>query len=322
MRRVLVATDRLGRDNLARLARHAEVVEASKTDSAGIKSALPSVDAAVILGRPPYFTPENLAEMRKLRLVQSLTVGFNQVKFQDLPPRVRVCGNAGSFSVPVGEHAWGLILDAAKWITKTDSAIKSGGKSSDDFRGGMKDALVLKGGTMGILGYGGIGRTVGRYASAFGMKVLAYGRGKMLLRGRSGLERVLKESDVVLVSLPLTRLTEGLIGRRELRLMKKNAVLANVARGDIVDQKALFEHLNAEKSFRYATDVWWYRDGKESLASELRIETLDNFIGTPHTSGPAGVATGDPQKAAVDNVIRWLLGREPKNVVDRDEYLR
>jgi len=327
MRRVLVTTDRLGAEEMARLSRYAEVVEGWKLAEGGIQRELPEVDAAIVLGWPSYFTRENLAKMGRLRFVQTMSVGVNQIRFQDLPPKVRVCSNAGAYSTAVGEHAWGLLLVAAKWIARTDAAIKREPGAFDQFRAGAKDTLVLKGGTMGIVGYGGIGRAVARFAAAFGMKVIAFSRGKRkergvkLYRGRSGLELVLRLSDAVLISLPLTKLTEGLMGSKELGLMKKNAVLVNVARGDIVDQRALYEHLKANPSFRYATDVWWYEEGKETLATEFPITGLPNFVGTPHTSGPAGVGTGEPQKAAVLNTVRYLRGQRPKNVMDAAEYL-
>ena len=327
MRKVLVTTDRLGEDGLARLARHAEVVEGWRLDEKGLQAVLPQVDAALVLGWPGYFNRENLAGMKRLRFIQTMSVGVNQVRFQDLPAKVTVCSNAGAYSTAVGEHAWGLLLAAAKWIPQTDAAIKTGGGTIESFRGGVKDTLVLKGGTIGIIGYGGIGRAVARFALAFGMSVVAFGRrggggrGVRLYRGPTGLDKILKLSDAALISVPLTKLTQGLIGSRELGLMKKNAVLVNVARGDIVDEGALYERLKANPSFRYATDVWWYKEGKETLTSALPIAKLPNFVGTPHTSGPAGVAEGEPQKAAVRNTIRYLCGIKPKNVMKPSEYV-
>lgn len=326
MRRVLVTTDRLGEEELRRLSKYAHVLEGWKLADEAIQAALPQVDAAVVLGWPAYFTRENLTKMGRLRFIQTVSVGVNQVRFQDLPSKVMVCSNAGAFSTAVGEHAWGLLLVAAKWIARSGTAVRKEGGSFDQFRGGVKDTLILKGKTMGIVGYGGIGKTVAKYASAFGMDVIAFGRGGRkgrgvrLYEGRSGLERVLRSSDAVLISLPLTRLTEGLIGPRELGLMKSNAVLVNVARGDIVDQKALFEKLTSNPSFRYATDVWWYKDGKESLATEIPVANLPNFIGTPHTSGPAGTESGEPQRTAVLNTVRYLRGLKPRNRMDRSEY--
>jgi phosphoglycerate dehydrogenase-like enzyme len=326
MRKVLVTTDRLGAENLERLSRYAEVLEGYKLDENEMQSVLPLVDAAVVLGWPNYFTRENLAKMSRLRFIQTLSVGVNQIRFHDLPARVMVSSNAGAYSTEVGEHAWGLLMVAAKKIAQTNAGIKKSGGTIESFRSEMKDTLVLKGRTMGILGYGGIGRAVARFALAFGMRVIALSRtrraekGVKVYYGRRGLDTILRLSDAVLISLPLTKSTEGMIGARELAMMKKGAVMVNVARGDIVDQRALYERMKANESFSYATDVWWYKDGKETLQTELPFAELPNFVGTPHTSGPAAVVGGEPQRAAVENAVRYLRGLGPKNIVDASEY--
>ncbi|HYB45035.1 MAG TPA: 2-hydroxyacid dehydrogenase [Nitrososphaerales archaeon] len=328
MRSVLVATDRIAAEDLTRLSKFAEVVEAWRMNDAEILPSLPVVDAAIILGWPSFFTRENLSRMKKLRFIQTVSVGVNQVHFQDLPVRVTVCSNAGAYSTGVGEHAWGLLLAAAKRIPQADAAIRAGGATIEGFRAEAKDVMILRGKTMGIVAYGGIGRAVARFARVFGMDVVALTRrrggdkGVRFYRGAKGLKTVLRLSDAVLISIPLTRLTEGLIGARELGLMKKDAVLVNVSRGDVVNQRALYEHLAANASFSYATDVWWYREGKETLETEFPFSKLSNFVGTPHISGPSTVASGEPQGAAVTNTVRYLRGLRPRNVVDASEYQR
>ena len=95
----------------------------------------------------------------------------------------------------------------------------------------------------------------------------------------------------------------------------------NISRGDIVNQAALYEHLRRNPSFRYATDVWWYKAGRETLVTDYPFTSLPNFIGTPHISGPRALASGRPAKMAVENTVRYLRGLRPKNVVRRSEYL-
>jgi phosphoglycerate dehydrogenase-like enzyme len=112
----------------------------------------------------------------------------------------------------------------------------------------------------------------------------------------------------------------GIIGREQLSDMKRTSVLVNVARGDLVNQKALYERLVANPSFRYATDVSWFKQGREALATDFPIARLPNFVGTPHMSGPTGIASGRPAKFGVKNTVRYLRGLPPKNVVDRSEY--
>ncbi len=102
--------------------------------------------------------------------------------------------------------------------------------------------------------------------------------------------------------------------------MKDNSVLVNVARGELVDEEALYHHLKEHTGFRYATDVWWYRDGRESLQTKFDFASLPNFVGTPHVSGPSGLATGEPIKLAVENTLLFLSGKSPKNIVNPSDY--
>ena len=103
-------------------------------------------------------------------------------------------------------------------------------------------------------------------------------------------------------------------------MMKREAILANVGRAEVVDEGAVYRHLVANRKFIYATDVWWTKDGKELYAPELPFLELENFIGTPHVSGPSAAVTSAPQRRAVKNVLRFLGGEEPLNMVDRSEY--
>jgi phosphoglycerate dehydrogenase-like enzyme len=159
------------------------------------------------------------------------------------------------------------------------------------------------------------------------MKVLAFGRhpvkdaGVELLRGRDGLRRLLRESDVVVLAVPLTRATRGLIGREELAAMRPGATLVNVARGEVVQKEAVYDHLVRNPGFVYATDVWW-PDGAsgESFSPDLPFLELENFIGTPHASGPSAIITGSVAKGAIENLTRYFKGKSLKNVVDRSEY--
>ncbi|HEX9430853.1 MAG TPA: NAD(P)-dependent oxidoreductase, partial [Candidatus Bathyarchaeia archaeon] len=233
---------------------------------------------------------------------------------------------AGAYSDEVAEYAWSLLLSAAKRIVDFHNAVKTDQWTLRRTVGG-REVTILEERTIGILGYGGIGSAVARIGKGFMVKIYAFSRkpvrerGVRSFQGDKGLLRVLAESDAVIISLPLTKFTNKIIGAHELATMKKDAVLVNIARGELVDETALYEHLKTNPDFRYATDVWWYRDGKESLKTANPFFELSNFIGTPHVSGPSGLATGKPAKFAVANVMRFLGGRKPKNIVDPAEYL-
>ena len=326
MKKVLVTSDAMGEKDLARLSKAGTVYASWKMNREKLNEILPEIDVLVVLAWPSFLTEEALSRMKRLKFVQSILVGVNLIPFQGLSKGVAVASNAGAYSLEVGEHAWALLLAAAKNVVSHDIRIRNGAKSLKEFSEETSGIAVLDGKTLGIVGYGGIGRSVEKYAKVFGMTVLAFGRsrkapgGVKLLLGKEGLDRILKESDFVLLSLPLTRSTFRLIGERELSLMKQDAILINIARGGLVDEKALYTHLTTCPAFKYATDVWWFREGRETLETDYPLATLPNFICTPHTSGSTAVMSGRPGKLAADNVLLYLKGKAPAHLVDGSEY--
>ncbi len=186
----------------------------------------------------------------------------------------------------------------------------------------------FRGKVIGIVGYGGIGKSTARIAKSLGMDVLAFGRhtvkekGVKSLSGKDGLAKLLRESDVVVLAVPLTKETRGMIGKEQLAMMKPRAILVNVARGEVVQKEAVYEHLVRNPGFFYATDVWWPdKDGFETFSPDLPFLELENFAGSPHASGPSAILSGGVAKGVVENLTRHFKGLPPKNVVDRSEYV-
>jgi phosphoglycerate dehydrogenase-like enzyme len=159
------------------------------------------------------------------------------------------------------------------------------------------------------------------------MQVLVFSRNRVteknvqVFHGRGGLERLLSSSHVIVSTLPLNKTTDRLIRSKELSIMKKDAILVNIGRAEIVDQASLYDHLVKNPSFSYATDVWWLKNGKEALTPAYPFRNLLNFIGTPHSSGPSAAITGRPMELAAQNTLRFLKGLKPKNVVNWADYL-
>ena len=323
---LLITTDVVDKRSIQTLSKYARVFSSTGLDEASLIQLLPSIDILLVFFWPSFLTPENLSRMTKLRLIQSILAGVNHIPFAQLDKKVIVCSNAGAYSDEVAEYAWALLLSAAKRIVDFHNAVKTEQWPLRRTLGG-KEVTILEERTLGILGYGGIGSAVAQIGKGFRMKIYAFSRkmvrekGVRSFQGDKGLLTVLAESDAVIVSLPLTELTNKIIGADKLATMKKDAILVNIARGELVDETALFEHLKASPDFRYATDVWWYREGKESLKTTDPFFELPNFIGTPHVSGPSGLATGKPVRHAVENVTRFLRGLKPRNIVNPAEYL-
>ncbi len=126
---------------------------------------------------------------------------------------------------------------------------------------------------------------------------------------------------MLVITLPLTRSTRGLIGRRELELMKHDAILINPARAAIVDEDALYEHLREHPSFSAGIDVWWQEPRRHgSFATRRPFFELPNLLGSPHNSAITRGTLASAARDAAENVRRFLRGEPPRNLVDRSEY--
>ncbi len=323
---LLVTTELLDGKSAQLLSKYATILQTGSLGEGELAELLPSVDGLMIFSWPKFLTQQNLGRMARLRFIQSILAGVNQVPFSQLDKRVIVASNAGAYSGPVGEYAWALLLSAAKRVVEHHTAIREGRGMLVRHGDAAQGIRILSGKTLGILGYGGIGAATARMAKGFGMKILGFTRraGRdsrvTLLKGKRGFHRILSESDAIVLALPLTKATTRIVNRESLSAMKPEMILVNIARGELVDEKGLYEHLKANPGFRYASDVWWFREGKESLTTDYNFASLHNFIGTPHVSGPSGLTTGLPIKMAVENTLRFLTNRSPRNVVDPLDY--
>jgi phosphoglycerate dehydrogenase-like enzyme len=309
------------------LKRYADIYWLDDMDEEEQARALPLIDCMYSHGWPKALDAAKVRAMKSLRLYQAGNAGVNNVRFDLLDKKVVVCSNAGSYSDEVAEFAIGLMLAAGKSIVKFDRQLRAGAYAHQRLDELGRQVAFFRGKTLGIVGYGGIGRSTATLAKPFGLKVYAFGRhlvkerGVRRLRGRAGLKRLLRESDVVVLAVPLTNVTRGLVGREELALMRPGATLVNVARGEVVQKEAVYDHLVKNKGFVYATDVWWPdKEGVESFSPDLPFLELENFIGTPHASGPSAIISGRVGKGVVENLMRYFKGRPLKNLVDRSEY--
>jgi phosphoglycerate dehydrogenase-like enzyme len=198
-------------------------------------------------------------------------------------------------AVPVAEMAITLMLAAAKELMPIDSSFRrhDWGKRYD-----FRAMHLIAGRRALILGYGAIGREIAARCRAFGMEVKAVRRevgsggeeeDGVAVYPSSSLAEVLPEADVFFLSLPLTDETKGIIGKEELALLPGGAILVNVSRGRIVDEKALYESLKISR-IRAGLDVWYsYPESQESRActppSEYPFNELPNVVMTPHLAG-------------------------------------
>ena len=323
---VLVCTDVVDDKSIRTLSKYSKVDKLADLTEDRLDEVLPSIDCLLVFSWPSQLTNERLQKMTSLRFIQSILAGVNHIPFASLNKSVIVSSNAGAYSDEVAEYALALLLSAAKRVVELHVSLRDQKWTLKRTLDEGSEITVLREKVLGILGFGGIGSVVGRIAKGFGMQIYAYSRKKSAAKGvkfftgPGGLSELLKKSDGVVLALPLTSQTARIMNAERLSEMKKDGILVNVARGELVDEKAMYEHLVANPNFRYATDVWWYRENRESLKTDFPFLSLPNFIGTPHVSGPSGLATGQPVKLAVENTIRYLKRLRPRNIVDQQEY--
>ncbi len=281
------------------------------------------VQADVLLAWNPLeeLKPEEYQNMENLQLIQLLSAGADHVPFSLVPPEVTIASNVGAYAEPIAEHVMAMALALAKKLF-----IKHKKLSNGEFDQ-LSQNISLKGGVCGILGFGGNGKATARLMRAFGAKIYAINTtGKTdeavdFIGTLKDLEYVLANSDFVVIALPSSRETRGLIGKRELETMKENAILVNIARGEIINEKALYEHLKNNPDFMIGTDVWWVEPFKQG---EFRVDRpffeLPNFLGSPHNSPTVPGMALKATRRAGENILRFIRGEPLRGVVRREDY--
>jgi phosphoglycerate dehydrogenase-like enzyme len=228
----------------------------------------------------------------KLKLLHLPGAGTDDIAFAAVPPQAAVC-NVFEHEIGIAEYVMSAMLQWVIGIPRMDAALRRGEWYGSHLSGPRHGEL--HGQTLGIVGYGRIGREVARRARAFGMNILACNRtpraGDGLVEQIESMEQIdalLAQSDFVLLALPLDASTTGLIGPDRIARMKRTALIINVARGALIDEKALFEACRDHRIGGAALDTWYRYPGQGTARGEpsnLPFRDLDNVIMTPHGSG-------------------------------------
>ena len=256
------------------------------------------------------------------RLIQFMIAGVDFIRLGELPEGVPVATNGGGYAESMAEHALAMALAAAKRLILEHENLKRGQFNQ------FKRNRMLAGRVCGIFGFGGIGAATARLMRGIGMQIHAINR-----HGRTDqqadsigtperLNELLETADVLVISAPLTRATHSLIGAAELRRMKDDAILLNLARGEIVQERPLYDHLVKHPSFTACIDAWWIEPVRHG---EFRIDQpfldVPNVIASPHNSEQGDGAHDLSLRRAVENCRRALTGETPLHIIGLDERL-
>ena len=288
--RVLVA-DQIALDGLAPLRDDSrfELIVKPGLKGADLAAAIAAADA-VLVRSATQITRESLAQASGLRVIGRAGVGVDTIDVDAATERgIAVLTAPAGNTISAAELTFALTLAVARRVPAADRSMKAGQWDRKSFSG-----TELYGKTLGLVGAGRIGGEVAKRARAFGMQVVAYDpfliaeRALTLGIERVELEEVLRRADFVSLHVPLTDATAGLLGDREIALMKPTAVIVNAARGGVVNEMALVRALQEKRLGGAALDVF----EQEPLPADHPLRSLDNVILTPHL----GASTAEAQQ--------------------------
>jgi len=277
--------------------------------------------ADVILTLVPHreLTAAAFERLHEGQVLQTVSAGVDHLPLDRLPEGVVLCNNAGAYAEPMAEHVLALYLALAKRLLVEHRKLQAG--EFDQFHPNRRVA----GSTCAIFGFGAIGEATARLLRPLGVEVLAVNRSGEsdaadlvdFLGTPDDLADVLPRCDGLVVAAPLTPETRGVIDREKLEWMPEDAMLINVARGELVVQRDLYEHLNANPEFQAGVEAWWtepIRHGEFDL--EYPLLDLPNVLGCPHNSAQVPHVHEAGMRRAVRNVVRGLNTGEYERRVD------
>lgn len=249
----------------------------------------------------------------KLRAISSYSVGLDHIDLEEAFRRgIVVSYTPGVLTEAVADLAWALILSVARRIVEADRDVREGG-----WRVGWHPTYMLGsdvyGKSIGIVGMGRIGTAIAKRAKGFSMDILYYSRKrKPQIEAELGakflsLERLLRKSDYIVLSVSLNEETYKMIGERELRMMKPTAYLINISRGAVVDTEALIKALTEGWIAGAGLDVY----EEEPLPRNHPLTKLNNVVLTPHIGSATHEVRKKMAEIAVENLLRSLKGLEP-----------
>lgn len=269
-------------------------------------------DAEILLAGK--FTKEMYLAAKKLKWVQAIAAGIDRFLFPEFVSSDVILTNArGVHPAQVSDHTLAMILAFSRRLNKFM-------RHQTERKWNRLECDELQGKVLGITGLGAIGREIARKAKCFGMKVIAVDRDVALppssvdhLLRPQDLRTLLRQSDFVVLSIPLTRETEGMIGAQELSAMKTSSILINVSRGGIVQEEALVKALREGKIGGAGLDVF----KEEPLPSSSELWDMENVVITPHVAGSTPHYWARVCDIFCENLRRYTSGRPLINLVNK-----
>ena len=270
-------------------------------------------DAEIILCNKSIMNRMTLKDAKNVKYIGLFATGYNNVDIEYTNERnITVC-NAGSYSTnAVAQHVFALILEHYNKVGEYNKFVKDGGWIHSEKFSPFKPMKEMDGRTLGIVGYGSIGKKVAKIAQAFDMKVLAYNRSPKKDEGVRFVEmdELLEKSDIVSIHCPLNRDSEKMCNKDFFSKMKDGALFINTSRGGVVDAPALIEAVKSGKLSGAGLDVV----AVEPMEKHYDILDIDNIIITPHSAWAPVETRTRLVEIVRNNIKKWVAGA-PVNVI-------
>ena len=278
---------------------------------------VPGVDGILSLLSDPIDADVIQAAGEYLRVISNYAVGFNNIDVKAASQRGIAVGNTpGVLTEATADFAFALMMSAGRRVVEAERHVRAGKWKT--WGPSILLGCDFTGATLGIIGFGRIGKAVARRASGFGMRILIYDPNAKPMAGviKVNLDTLLPESDFISLHTPLTAETRHMINVEAFSKMKPNAVLVNTARGEIVDQAALYDALKNHKIFAAGIDV----SDPEPLPMDSPLLELDNLIICPHIASASTTTRENMALIAAGNLLAGLRGERLPYVVNPEVY--
>ena len=308
----VLVTDPISDEGINILRSHAQIDTKLGLKPEELESIIGDYDALIVRSQTKV-TAEVIRAGKNLKVIARAGAGIDNINVDEATKEGILVVNAPkSNTIAVAEHAFGLMLALARHIPLAHGKLKAGVWAKKESVG-----IELRGKTIGIIGLGKIGTEVAKRARAFEMKAIAHDPfvsadyAHNLQVEPVSMEKLLKESDFITLHLSLTESTRGLIGAKELALVKPTVRIINCARGELIDEEALAKALEEKKIAGAAVDVYC-----EEPATSCVLIKYENIIHTPHIAASTEEAQTAGATIVAEQIVDVLNGRPPRYPVN------
>ncbi len=272
---------------------------------------------------------EYIESASKLKMIQTFSAGIEDVDYKAVKDRggIILC-NSHINAEEVAEYAIMLLLSVAKNIIPNDRELRKGNWTYAF--GGPNPNIEIRHKTCLLIGLGNIGSEIAKRLQSFDLTITAATRSGKSLNAHlvdrlvkiDNVQSLVEEADFIILSLPLTPESKNLVDDKFFSWMKPTSIIVNISRGPIINEKALFHALNEKRIYGAGLDVWWRYPskwrGKAQPPRDLPFQELDNLVLSPHRAGYSENTEREYFQFAGENILRFIHGETPLNIVDLD----